>query len=186
MLVEKEIEKRIVVVDTVFVEREIVRNVEVPAEIPAIYEDALKRLVARARADLADEKTCFTGLDSIEVSVAMNEGAEDILSERRAKDKFELTLRRHDVPLSDVSEPYLSLSIDVIWNDANTIAIFHIQAALRERVLIYRNHKPYRRYVSVWKTASYGRVGKNSARESFLNTIEEHAERVANLYLSAN
>ena len=175
-----------VVVDTVVVEKLIVKKTEVPAEIPELYVLAWKRLVAESGAGFADEKMCFSGLDSIEVSVSMSEAAEDILSKRRAKDKFELTLRRNGVPLSDRSNPYLLLGIDVFWNDSNTIAIFHIQAALTERVYIYRNRKPYRRLVPVWETGSYGSVGRNLARESFLNSIEEKAERVANLYLSAN
>ena len=158
-----------VVVDTVFVEKVVEKKVEVPAEIPALHEHALQKMVAEIAADFADEKACFSDLDSIKVVVEMSEEAEDLLSEQRAKDKFELTLRRHGVPLSGImSNPYLSLEIDVVWNDSNIIAIFHIQAALREWVYIHRNRKPYRRFVSVWETGSYGSVGRNLARESLL------------------
>ena len=176
-----------VVVDTVFVENVVEKKVEVPAEIPALHEHALQKMVAEIAANFADEKACFSDLDSIKVVVEMSEEAEDLLSEQRAKDKFELTLRRHGVPLSGImSNPFLSLEIDVFWNDSNMMAIFHIQAALREQVYIRRNRKPYRRIVSVWETGSYGSVGRNLARESILHYIEEKAERVANLYLSAN
>lgn len=175
-----------VVVDTLVVEKQIVKKVEIPAEIPERYVIAWERLRAMVLASIADEKMCFLGLDSVEVSVSISEAAEDILSERRAKDTFELTLRRNGVPLSDRSSPILSLSIDVFWNDSNTIAIFYIEAALIERVYIYRNSKPFQRSVAVWETSSYGSVGRNLARDSLLNAIEEKAERVANLYLSAN
>ena len=110
MLVKKEIILR----DTMLVEKEVIKRVEVPAEIPAYYEKAWKRQVAESIAKSADEKTCFSGLDNMEVRVVISEDAKDILSEQRAKDKFELTLRRHGVPLSDSSNPYIVLSINVV------------------------------------------------------------------------
>ena len=63
MLVEKEIILR----DTILVEKEVIKRVEVPAEIPAHYEEAWERQVAESTALIADEKTCFSGLNSIEV-----------------------------------------------------------------------------------------------------------------------
>ena len=180
----------IVVLDTLLVEREVpkevVKKVLVPAEIPMYYERAWKKQAAEFGADFADEKTCFSGLDSMEVSVVMNEDSKDILSEQRTKDKFELTLRRYGVPLSDSSNPYIVLSINVLWNEGKTIAIHYIGVDLRETLIFYRNNKPHRRIVTLWESRRQGRVGKNLAKEAFLESIEEEAERVANLYLSAN
>ncbi len=104
------VEKKIILRDTILVKKEVIKRVEVPAEIPAHYEEAWEKQVAESVALFADEKTCFSGLGSMAVRVAMNEAAEDILSEQRAKDKFELTLRRYGVPLADYSSPYLLLS----------------------------------------------------------------------------
>ena len=174
----------IVVVDTMSVEKE--KRVEVPAEIPTHYENTWKRLIAELAAPIADEETCFSGLDNMEVRVVISEDAKDILSEQRAKDKFELTLRRHGVPLSDSSNPYIVLSINVLWNERNTIAIHSIAVDLIETLIFYRNQKPYKRLVTLWSDGSYGMVGKTFAKEAYLELIEENAERVANLYLSAN
>ena len=186
MLVEKEIVKRISVVDTVLVEKEIVKRVEVPAEIPAHYERAWNIRIAELSAEFADEKTCFSGLNSMAVFIAMNEHAKDILSEQRAKDRTELTLRRSGVPLSESSNPYLSLRIEALWNKEKTFAAFTISASLMEPLIFYRGNEPHRRYVPLWEETSYGYAGKDVAREAFLGSIEEKAERVANLYLSAN
>ena len=180
------VEKKIILRDTTLVEKEVIKKVEVPAEIPIHYENVWKRLVAELAAPIADEETCFSGLDSMEVRIVINEDAKDILSEQRAKDKFELTLRRHGVPLSDSSNPYIVLSINVLWNERNTIAIHSIAVDLIETLIFYRNQKPYKRLVKLWSDGSYGMVGKTFAKEAYLELIEENAERVANLYLSAN
>lgn len=193
MLVEKEIILR----DTMLVEKEVIKRVEVPAEIPAHYEEAWKIQVAESIAKFADEQTCFSDLKSLEVRVGMNEGAKDILSEQRAKDKFELTLRRYGVPLSDFSNPYnllsdfstnpyILLNIEALWNDYKTIATFNISVSLREPLIFYRGQKPYKHFVTLWGQYNYGSAGKRFAKEAFLELIEERAERVANLYLSAN
>ena len=173
-------------VDTLFVNKQVIKKVEVPAEVPAHYEHAWKRRVAEITAGFADEEMCFTGLDSIEAVVALDEDTKDVLSNQRAEDKFELTLRRHGVPLAESTNPYLLLSVDAVWNDSNTIAAYVVEVALIEELVFYRNQRPLRRLVGIWESFSFGFVGKNSARELLLNSIEERAERVANLYLSAN
>ena len=180
------VEKKIILRDTTLVEKEVIKRVEVPAEIPAHYEEAWEIQVAESMALIADEKTCFSGLGSIEVSVAMNENAKDILSEQRAKDKFELTLRRYGVPLSNWSNPHLSLGIEALWNENKIFVSYVLGVELRESIIFYRNNKPHKRFVTLWKYSSYGYAGKDVAREAFLRYIEENAERVANLYLSAN
>ena len=175
----------IVVVDTVLVDREVVKKIEVPSDVPAYYERAWNRQVAELRADFADDKTCFSGLDSMEVSVEINEDAKDILSAQRAKDKFELTLRRYGVPLSDSSNPYLVLQVQAVWDEDKAL-LFYARVSLMELLIFYRNNKPHRNFVNLWENSGYGYVGKDVAREAFLEMIEERAERVANLYLSAN
>ena len=180
------VEKKIILRDTTLVEKEVIKRVEVPAEIPAYYEKAWKRQVAESIALIADEKTCFSGLNSMDVRVAMNEDAKDILSEQRAKDKFELTLRRYGVPLSDFSNPYILLNVVAVWNDAKMIATFNISVSLREPLIFYRGQKPYKHFVTLWEQYNYGSAGKRVAKETFLELIEARAERVANLYFSAN
>ena len=186
MLVEKEIILRDTIRDTILVEKEVIKRVEVPAKIPAHYEEAWERQVAESIALIADEKTCFSGLNSMEVSVVMNEDAKDILSEQRAKDKFELTLRRYGVPLSNWSNPHLSLGIEALWNEEKRFVAFTINVSLKEPLIFYRNQKPYKRFIKPWEEIHYGYAGKDVARGAFLRYIEEKAERVANLYLSAN
>ncbi len=190
------VEKKIILRDTTLVEKEVIKKVEVPAEIPAYYEKAWKRQVAESIAKSADDRTYFSGLNSMEVHILMNAAAEDILSKQRAKDKFELALRRHGVPLSDFpnpyhllsdfSNPYILILVEAIWNDYKTFATYNISVSLREPIIFYRGQKPYKSFVTLWGEYNYGSAGKRFAKEAFLELIEERAERVANLYLSAN
>ncbi len=179
------VEKKIILRDTTLVEKEVIKRVEVPAEIPLFYENALKKLVAESLAPIADEETCFSGLNSIEVHVTMNEAAEDILPEQRAKDKFELTLRRYGVPLSNSANPYyLLLIIDALWNEDKIFASYVLGVELRESIIFYRDNKPHKRFVTLWRDSSYGYAGKDVARKGFLGYIEEEAEQAAKVLIT--
>lgn len=186
LLVKEVIVKPVAVVDTVVVEKRSVKEVEVPAEIPQRYVMAWESLVAEWTAELADEKTCFSGIDSLAVFVTLNEHAKDLLSEQRAKEKVELTLRRYDVPLSESSNPLIDFKIEAAWQEDKSAAAFTISTTLLEVLIIYRGNEPYKRVVAIWNDLHYGYVGRKGAREFLLQYIEEKAERVANLYLVAN
>ena len=147
---------------------------------------AWKSFLAESTAEFAEEKMCFSGLNSMAVFVTLNEQAKDILTEQRAKDKIELTLRRHDVPLSESSNPCMEFLVEAAWQEGKTAAAFTISAALIEPLIFYRGNKPYRRIVALWRDRHYGYVGQKASRGFLLQYIEEKAERVANLYLSAN
>ncbi len=186
LLVKEVIVKPVAVVDTVVVEKRSVKKVEVPAEIPQRYVMAWESLVAESTAELANEKTCFSGIDSLAVFVTLNEHAKDLLSEQRAKEKVELTLRRYDVPLSESSNPLIDFKIEAAWQEDKSAAAFTISTTLLEVLIIYRGNEPYKRVVAIWNDLHYGYVGRKGAREFLLQYIEEKAEREANLYLVAN
>ena len=154
------------------------------AEIVDEFVDELKK-AAEFWAPFAEDQACFSGLDGMQVIVTVNDGVENILSEQHAKDRFELNLRRNGVPLSDSSNHHLFLSLEAIWED-DLPATFSISVELRETLVIHRNDRPLKRNVALWQTGSHGFVGRAVARKVFLESIEEKADRVANLYLSAN
>lgn len=149
---------------------------------------ALERLLAENDAAyVPDEKTFFSGIDSLQVSCVMGQVAQAILPEQRVKDRFELMLRGYGVPLSDSPLGfYLELTITALWNEHKTWVAYCIGTELREFRAIYRNEIPYQCMVAVWSTQSVGYAGRNVVKRAFLEAIEIEAERVANLYLSAN
>lgn len=154
-----------------------------------LCERALKRWKAELYAEIDnDDKICFKGIESLGVAVSLNDGALKVLSEQRARDKFELTLRSHGVPVSEVMTSGLNLvlSVEAIWDKKGLRSAINVTVAITEPLIFYRDEKPHRRVVVVWESGSYGYAGSTVAKETFLEAIEEKAEHVANLYLSAN
>ena len=178
------VEKKIVLRDTVVVEKEVIKRVEVPAEIPQRYKEALEQVNAESYAFTAYEGTVFRNINNLSVSVELNDDAQDVVFSQSARDKFELILRQSNIPISDYSNFFILLKIQVVKGDITSA--FVVEVSLRETVIIYRDGMPYKRTVSVWRDFMYGFAGKNKIRDSVLDGIEYVAERVSNLYLSSN
>lgn len=154
-----------------------------------LYEHALSRWKAELAAEIDnDEKMCFKDIDSVGVFVSMNEGALKVLSEQRVKDRFELTLRGYGVPVSETrsSDLDLTLSVKALWDKEQLRSAYILYVAIYEPLIFYRGGKPYKRMAALWEDRSYGYAGSAVVKRAFLEAIEEKAERVANLYLSAN
>lgn len=154
-----------------------------------LYEYAWNRLSAEQATQIDhDEKICFKGIDSVGVLVSINDGAVKVLSEQRARDRFELMLRGYGVPVSEPSSSDLNvmLSISAVWDKQERFLSFLHSVSIYEPLIFYRDEKPHKRFVVLWEDESFGHAGHKIARSTFLEAIEEKAERVANLYLSAN
>ena len=201
------VEKKIVFRDTVLIEKEVIKKVEVPAEIPEEYKRALEKFRAENSATTATDATIFSGMDSVNVRIFLNEDAKEIISEQRVRDKFELTLRGYDIPVFslDSASFFTRLLGFDLWRPSLinfTMEVGHIKSGygdnirtyiyttrleFQEEVIFYRDEKPYRERVVLWKGGGYlGYAGKLVIEEALLEVTEEYAEKVANLYLSAN
>ena len=77
---------------------------------------SLLAIIGPAVADVDRDKDAFVGVDSLQVVVYLDDDSRAILSERRAKSKVELVLRKNRIPVTQTSKvPYLSLDIDAGW-----------------------------------------------------------------------
>lgn len=64
---------------------------------------------------------------------------------------------------------------------------YTIEVSVHEKVIFYRDEKPYQQTVILWEGGgNFGYAGKDVIEDALLRSIEQHAERVANLYLSVN
>ena len=154
-----------------------------------LYQYAWDRLMAEQDAEVNDdEKICFKGIDSVGVLVSIDDDIVKILSEQRARDRFELILRGHGVPVSETisSDLDLMLSVSAVWDKKERFLSYTLSVTIYEPLIFYRDERPHKRFVALWQDLSFGHAGRDVARRSFLASIEEKAERVANLYLSAN
>lgn len=196
LIVDKEIilrdtvkvEKKIVLRDTVLVEKEVV----VPAEIPEEYKRALEIVRAEDDAITATDATIFSGMDKLRVMVRLNDEAEEVISERRVRDKFELILRGYGIPVFSLDylsfwvSNYILFSMDVAYKDGN-MGAYTVGVNFYETVIFYRDGKPYIKRVILWEgIGSVGYAGSRVIEDALLDAIEEQAERFANLYLSVN
>ena len=202
------VDREIILRDTVLIEKEVIKRVEVPAEIPEEYKRALEIVRAEDAAITATDATVFSGVDSLDVRIFLNENAREIISEQRVRDKFELILRGYGIPVSNLDSVslftkllgfnlwgsrFISLSMEVAYNDMEVgysnvrMYVYTTQLRFDEVVIFYRDGKPYRRSAVLWDGGgSYGYAGKQVIEDVLLDNIKERAERVANLYLSAN
>ena len=203
------VDREVILRDTVLIEKE----VEVPAEIPEEYKRALEKFNAEDVATTATESTVFSGVDRLYIKIFLDEVAEDIISEQRVRDKFELLLRGYGIPVFNLDNStgytssglsavleyttalllknYISLSInagyvDVGYQNDIRVYIYTTSVNFRERVIFYRDEKPYREDVILWEHDVLGYAGSRVIEDALLENIEEYAERVANLYLSVN
>ena len=196
------VEKRIVLRDTVLIEKEVIKRIEVPAEIPDEYVRAMARFKAEEFADIGTEATIFSGVERLNVIIILNENAEEIISEQRVRDKFELVLRGYDIPVFSLDDTslllgfnfilsnYVVFSMDAGYIDVNDnvrMYVYRTDLSFEEKVVFYRDEKPYRERVVLWDGGgNLGYAGSRVIEEALLGVIEQYAERVANLYLSAN
>ena len=80
---------------------------------------------------------------------------------------------------------FIDFSMEVAYKD--NIGAYTIQLNVQEEVIFYRDEKPYRKRVNLWDGGgNFGYAGKDVIKDTLLRSIEKYAERVANLYLSAN
>ena len=185
------VDREVVLRDTVLFEKEVIKKVEVPAEIPEEYKRAFEKFRSEYYATTASDVTIFSNIDELRVVVFLNDGAEKIISEQRVRDKFELLLRRYGIPLTPFrSSSYIYFSVNVVNRD-NKNAAHTIELSLEEEVIFYRGDKPYRKTVTLWNGGgNFGYVCNGNiwthVEDAILEQTERSAERVANLYLSAN
>ena len=196
------VEKKIVFRDTVLIEKEVIKKVKVPAKIPKEYKRALEKFNAEDSATTATDAMIFSGVERLNVIIVLNENAEEIISEQRVRDKFELVLRGYNIPVFSLDDTsllfgfniilsnYIVFSMDAGYIDVNDnvrMYVYRTDLNFEEKVVFYRDEKPYRKRVVLWEGGgNLGYAGSRVIEDALLENIEQYAERVANLYLSAN
>ena len=137
-----------------------------------------------------EDKEFFSGMDTLRVGVFWDEEAENILSEDQAQTKFEATLRKYRLPVASGSWPLpcIALRLNSVGGESiYDLFVFSIAVELRDRVIYSRGERQNQTTGTIWRSAMIGSAGnQTNARELILQSIEQLADEVANLYLSAN
>jgi hypothetical protein len=168
------------------VERIVERKVEVPAKISEEYEDAMafmKQFRAREEVSKAD---ALAGVKSVGVEVTLDDDVKKIISEEEIRTKFEITLRRSGVPINEESRFRLFVSQTARLRETGLL-IFSSQTEFAEAVILFRGESRMAEVITAtWEKGAHGVVGKDHARDTFIQAAEEGAEAFANTWLAKN
>jgi len=170
------------------VPKEIERIVKVPAVIPDDYFNALNFYQRMTNATLVPDTQVLFKLKDVHVEMLLNDESKTIISEDEVRAKFELVLRRNNVPINEHSAYHLLIRIQGLWNDdRHNLLCFKTTFQLYENQWIIRQGEIHTAWLGSWdKGGNYGTVGKAKANEALIKVVESAAEIFANDYLSAN
>lgn len=167
--------------------KEVVKEVQVPANIPKEYVDGYNLSQRLVNATYVNSDQALYQMKDVKVAYDFSEGIKQTVLEDEVKAKFELTLRKNNVPLNPASKNTVSLSIHGFYNTEGTLLCYSIELGVIEMQWTFRNGECHQSYVTVWtKGNSFGTVGKAKANEALLDTIQKCSEVFANDFLSAN
>jgi hypothetical protein len=169
--------------------REVEKIVNVPAAIPPEYVNAMKFTENMTKATFVTMDQVLFGMKDVRVECALADDVRQVVSVDEVRAKFELTLRRNNVPINPKSEHTITLNISGFLNQPDkTTLCFSIVCDVIETQWVARlDGAVHFATVIVWtKGAEFGTVGRDKASESLLKDVEKSAEIFANDYLSAN
>jgi hypothetical protein len=179
------IEKSVPVVKEVT--KEVTKEVEVPTKLTAEQQAAIAfwdRFLNARFIETPDD--ALYRLDSVQVTVSLNDAVKKLVSEDRVKNKFELILREHGVKIDDRAIVMLNLSIEGLWSKSPvTFLVYTPRLQLDQTVVVARKGDFRKAGATLWERGSYGFVGTQMAEGAILKSVESLGEEFANKYLAA-
>jgi hypothetical protein len=171
---------------------------EVVTEVPAqLSEETLSQIGIGKQVQYgianhaALDEVLFLRKD-IRVEIIIEPKINDTIIEDQVRAKFELVLRRNNVPLNPNSTNTVTFAINGFWgqnNDGakNDLLIYKVGCYVNDWQPVFQDGVCHYAFVRIWsKGNSFGTVGKLKATESILDDAEKEAEIFANDYLTAN
>jgi hypothetical protein len=169
------------------VPKEVEKIVNVPAEIPYEYIVAKDLRDKMTNATLLTNGEYLFGMKDIRVMFTLDDAVKQVLTEDEIRAKFELVLRRNNVPINPKSQNILTVAITGFFDVSNPILCYSFQDSVAEIQFVARNGELHLMPVVVWnKGDEFGTVGKLKANEGLLRTSEKCAEIFANDFLASN
>jgi len=160
-----------------------------PVEVPADLSDAQRKAIDFASRVLSapmltSADDALFSLDSLRVQVFLNDAVKKVVSEDRIKNKIELILRQHNIPLDDKAPVTLIVAYEGLWNESQVVLTYSANLKLQQVVMIGRKGELRHGLATVWEQGAYGYAGSKIAEDSILKDTEAKAESFANRYLN--
>lgn len=162
---------------------------KVPAEIPQEYIQAAQVVSNFDNADFVKRDQVLFGMKDVNIQYTLGDDIKRVVSEDEVKSKFELTLRRNNVPLNPKSINTVWVTVDGFFGDATAtqlILTHSISVDVSEIRTLIRFREMHKATIIVWHQNFFGMVGKANANKGLLDSVEKQAELFANDFLSAN
>lgn len=189
-LVTQIVTNNVILTNTVIKEvpKEVEKIVNVPADIPRDYLIAMNIYRSMTNAATVSHDGVLFNMTNIATSFFIADDIKTIIPEDEVKAKFELTLRRNNIPIDSKSDHTVSLAINGFYSDEyKSTIIYNITCQVIENQFIFRNAEARWTPVQVWSTTmNYGYAGKQKIASVVLDDVEKQAEIFANDFLAAN
>jgi len=173
------------------VPKEVEKIVTVPAQISSDDQKLInlgaKLMDAVTNSPIKDDQVLF-GMKDVNVFYIIGDKIKEFVTEDEIKAKFELTLRRNNVPINPKSFNTVVFSVAGFSDDATkTLISYSTKCYVTEYQTIFRQGVCHQSLITVWeKGGFYGYAGKNKINDVMLDNAEKDAEMFANDFLSAN
>jgi len=170
------------------VPKEVEKIVNVPAEIPHDYVLAMKFYRRMTNAAYAGADEVLFKMKDVRINYELDDAIKQVVGEDEVKAKFELTLRRNNVPINANSSNVILVSLGGFFDSTTqNLLCYSLNCGVPEGQVIFRGGEFRTAILTIWRRGdSYGTVGRSKANEALLNEVEKEAEIFANDFLSAN
>jgi hypothetical protein len=122
----------------------------------------------------------------VRVVYALEGSTKAAVSEAEVKAKFELTLRRNNVPLNSQSTNMVVVLMNGFFDEKGELT-YSVSCGVSEWQFIFRGNECRYAMVTLWEAdGRYGYAGPARMNDLLLTAVEKEAEQFANDYLSAN
>lgn len=172
---------------------EIVKRVEVPADLPSIYINAYNFFTNHLAADtkLATRENALRKLDSVTVTINLPEilTAESSVvrvSSFELKNQIELELRKNGIPVKDENLNFLVFTVNAIWDHEKITLTYDVEAKLTTRVVLERKDEVSPVPAVIWSEGYIAYSGRNVVEQGINKVVSNLVISFSNQYLSAN
>jgi hypothetical protein len=177
--VVKEVPKEVV--------KEVEKLVSTPTPISDDYRIAMELFKRMTNAPYVGRDKILFNMKEVRLACYLDDSVQEAVSTEQIKAKFELVLRRNNVPISSESKNVVTLNISGFWDSAKSVLTESTTTSVREPQMVMREGEFRQAAVKVWENGvTYGTVGKLKASDMLLNEAEKAAELFANDFLNAN
>ena len=180
------------------VPRDVVREVtkevikEVPAKIPAAYNAALSfHNYYQGSGTPMTRAERLEGVDSVAVSISLDDEAKAIVQEAEVRVKFEITLRRSGVKVDPKSNLRLDYNVQALKHTTTGATSYYESTTLWGYGWFRADWIRMEGYNATsdsifWSRGILGFAGSAKVKEVLMTNVESSAEGFANDWLSAN